>query len=152
MEHQSRARDGQTNSGETEFVIAHTSLQRLSNRIGRDSVQTTMGVSEFCKDGVRVRLVKKDDVLYLQIEEMDAPEDSQEGMMPCDPDLLCAVLRGLTYQLASPKAYCMISRHGGLIEFEYQAGNAKHRCSMTAAEFTELASPLLPARLRAVLI
>jgi hypothetical protein len=111
-----------------------------------------MAISEFCKDGIRVRLIREDDVLFLQIMRSDEPDDSREGMTPCDPDVLCAVLRGLTYQLASPAGYCAIHRSGKNVTVEMQSGEVKHRCTMTSDEFAHLIWPVMPIRLRAMLI
>jgi hypothetical protein len=111
-----------------------------------------MAISEICKDGIRVRLLTEDEQLFLQVLSMDEPEGSREGMTPCDPDVLCSVLRGLTYQLASPAGYCAIRREGATVTIELQSATVRHRCSMTPEQFSHLIWPVMPVRLRAMLL
>jgi hypothetical protein len=111
-----------------------------------------MSVSELCKDHIRIRLIREDEGLFLQVASEDEPEDSRTGLMPCDPDVLCSVLRGLTYQLSSKDTYCVIRRSGSMIDIEYQRGSDRHKCSLEAEEFARLVAPAMPARLRAMLL
>jgi hypothetical protein len=122
------------------------------NRSETRSVKTTMSVSELCKDGIRVRLFRKDERLYLQVNSSDDPEDDQRGAMPCDPDVLASVLRGLTYQLASETGYCAIRRVGSDVRLEFQTGSTRQSCDMSVEQFSKLVSPVLPPRLRATLL
>jgi hypothetical protein len=88
----------------------------------------------------------------LQVLGSDEPETDHKGAMPCDPDVLVAVLRGITYQLASETGYCAIRRVGPNVSLEYQAGTNRHTCHMSADEYGKLVSPQVPARLRAMLL
>jgi hypothetical protein len=111
-----------------------------------------METTEICKDGLTVSLTRQNDRVILQIVSYAEPPEPFAGMVPCEPDVLCAVLRGLTYQIASEAMYCLIRRLGGKVTIEGQTGPNRFHCSMSLDEFGHLLSPIMPPRLRAMLL
>lgn len=111
-----------------------------------------MAISELCKDGIRVRLLMDNERLYLQVYDEDADVEDAARAMPCDPDALSGVLMGLTYQLSSESTYCVIRRTGPDVSIEFQTGNSRRHCSVTVEEFKRVIMPVMPSRLRAMLL
>lgn len=111
-----------------------------------------MTTAQICRDGIRVRLIKDAERFYLQVQGEADPDDSREDMLPCDPDVLCAVLRGMTYQLVSAASYCVVRRTPANVTIEYKTDSKTQRCEMSSQEFGQLIAPMMPARLRAMLI
>lgn len=111
-----------------------------------------MGISEICRDGVRVSLVLEDARLYLQIGLVEPAGDSRPHRMPCDPDVLCAVLRGMTYQVVSREANIILRRSGSEIILEFGTDSERHRCEMSRDDFAKVIAPVMPTRLRAMLL
>jgi hypothetical protein len=107
--------------------------------------------SEICRNGLSVRLIEEDERFFLQVSPTHVVDDL-DGMIPCNPEALCSVLQGLTYQLASESGYVVIKRERDDVTLEYQGDSMKEQFRLPVQRFSQAIAPVLPLRLRAMIL
>jgi hypothetical protein len=108
-----------------------------------------MAAAEICKNGIRVSILSEEDKVSLRLARVDSNEGES---MPCDPFVLGAVLRGMTYQIASDRVFCVIRRSGSDISLEYQLHGENGHCRLSEQEYRRLIAPVVPSQVRAFLL
>jgi hypothetical protein len=108
--------------------------------------------SEISRDGIRIRLKLEDSLLVMQLLPVSDEDPEPIATVQCDPDVLCSVVRGITYQMASESGFCLVRRVGSNVIFNFDVGRGRLQTRLSTEEFKRLVAPVMPLRLQAMLL